>query len=139
MQYYLNINNQSIGPMSADQVMAYNIDPNTPVSADGGPWQPLYTHPELMQLLQVRKAPAAGQSDSKRVLCGIMAIIFGTLGIQYFLCGKTTAGILTILISLVTCGAWGLITFIQGILMLTMSDEQFEQKFVTSTTTFPIF
>ena len=68
-----------------------------------------------------------------------MAIIFGTLGIQYFLCGKTTAGILTILISLVTCGAWGLITFIQGILMLTMSDEQFEQKFVTSTTTFPIF
>ncbi len=76
---------------------------------------------------------------SQRLLCGLLAIFLGYLGIQYFVVGKTTAGILTILLSLVTCGGWSIITLIQGILMLCMSDAEFNRKYVQTTSTFPIF
>ena len=77
--------------------------------------------------------------DSKRVVCGILAILVGTLGVQYFVIGKTTAGLLTILLSLVTCGCWGIVTLIQGIMMLCMTDAEFERKYVESTSTLPLF
>lgn len=142
MQYHINLNGQTIGPMTEHQVLAYAVNENTPVSRDGGDWQPLYTYPELMQLLQQKKTSSyGGQSDiaSKKMLCGILAIVVGTLGIQYFVIGKTTAGIITILLSLVTCGLWGVVTFVQGILMLCMSDEDFKRKYIDSTSTLPLF
>lgn len=74
-----------------------------------------------------------------RTLAGIFAILFGTLGVQYFYVGKTTAGLLSILISICTCGIWEIITLIQGILMLTMSDEDFRRKYVDNPATFPLF
>ena len=36
-------------------------------------------------------------------------------------------------------GLWGIITLIQGIMMLTMSQEEFEHKYVLSPSKFPIF
>ena len=139
--YYLTINGQTVGPMTPQQLMAYDVNSNTPVSCDGGPWQPLYTFPELMQMLHNRNhyAPVNPELQSKRVLCGIMAIIFGALGVQYFIMGKVAAGFITILLSICTCGAWELITFIQGILMLCMSDEEFNRKYMMSTKTLPLF
>ena len=68
-----------------------------------------------------------------------MAILFGWLGIQYFICGKVGGGLLTILLTLVTCGIWEIITFIQGILMLCMSDQEFYAKYVDNDKTFPLF
>ena len=141
MQYYINLNGQNIGPMNEQQMMAYPVNANTPVSQDGGAWAPLYTYPELMQHLQMRGAAMGGQSElsSKKTLCGILAILVGTLGVQYFVLGKTAAGFITILLSLVTCGAWGIITLIQGILMLCMSDADFQRKYIDSTSTLPLF
>ena len=78
-------------------------------------------------------------NESKKTLCGVFALVIGCLGIQYFLISKTTAGILTIVISLVTLGFWGVITFIQGIMILCMSEEEWERKFVNSNKTFPLF
>ncbi len=142
MQYYLTINNQTIGPMSASQVMAYNVDANTPVCSDGSNWRPLYMYPELMELLNRQGRSTSSHSDSgvsQRVLCGIMAILFGSLGVQYFIVGKIWGGIITILLSLVTCGGWSIITLIQGILMLCMSDSEFNRKYVDNDKTFPLF
>lgn len=136
-KYYLYINDQVVGPMSAQQLGAYNVNPNTQVSTDEGQnWKPLYSFPELMSVYGARN-----QQDvsNKRILCGIMAIIFGTLGIQYFIVGKVGAGVITILLSLVTCGAWEIVTLIQGILMLTMDDQTFQQKYIDTTKTFPLF
>lgn len=83
--------------------------------------------------------PTGNVAVKDRTLAGIFAILFGTLGIQYFYVGKITAGILSILISICTCGLWEIITLVQGILMLTMSDEDFYRKYITSTSTFPLF
>ena len=76
---------------------------------------------------------------SKKTLCGILAILVGTLGIQYFVINKVPAGLITILLSIVTCGLWGVVTLVQGILMLCMSDEDFKRKYIDSTSTLPLF
>lgn len=49
------------------------------------------------------------------------------------------AGIVTIILSIVTCGLWGTLMFVQGIIILTMSPEEFERKFLNPATSFPIF
>lgn len=130
-----------LGPMTIDQVFAYPVTPDTPVSRDGSPYMPLYTYPELMQGYNnsASHQQSVQRQDSQRILCGILALLIGTLGIQYFVIGKTTAGILTIVLSICTCGIWGIITLIQGIMILCMSDEDFENKFVNTPKTFPIF
>lgn len=140
MMYYITFNGRSIGPMSVSQLLAYAVDENTPVSTDSTNWQPLYTYPQLMEAYQASKAgiPCDG-SNSKRVAAGICAIIIGTLGIQYFIIGKPVAGVLTILLSICTCGLWQLVTIVQGIMMLTMTDEQFYHKYVATTATLPLF
>lgn len=140
MNYFLSIQGRVIGPMSADQVMAYNVNPNVQISTDGVNWQPLYSFPELMQLYDAQAYRAnAQQTDSKKTLCGIMAMIFGGLGVQYFILGKVSAGFITILLTLVTCGLWEILTFIQGIMMLCMTDDEFNRKYVYSTSTLPLF
>lgn len=83
-------------------------------------------------------SPFTGKTPDKTA-AGLFAIFLGGLGIQYFYLGKVTGGIISIVLSLCTCGIWTIITFIQGILMLTMSDEDFRDKFVTTTKDFPLF
>lgn len=141
MEYYLFYNNQTVGPMSAEQLVSYGVDENSQVSADGGEWRPLYTYPELMEVYSRNggRANRAYSEDSKRILCGVLAILIGGLGLQYFLIGKTAAGIINIVLSICTCGLWSIVNLIQGIMILCMSDDDWERKFVNSSSTFPIF
>lgn len=81
----------------------------------------------------------SGPEGKSRGVAGLLAILVGCLGVQYFYLGKTGGGLLTILLSLVTCGIWSIICFIQGILMLCMTNEEFERKFVTNPSSFPLF
>ncbi|MBD5202297.1 MAG: TM2 domain-containing protein [Bacteroides sp.] len=80
--------------------------------------------------------PASGKS---RGVAALLAIFLGGFGVQYFYLGKTTAGLLTILITICTCGAWEILTFIQGILMLCMDNRSFLQKYVYTQSSFPLF
>lgn len=67
--------------------------------------------------------------NSKRIVSGIMALLFGSLGIHKFILGYTKEGIILLAISLVTCGVGaaitGVIGFIEGIIYLVKSDEEF--------------
>ena len=67
-----------------------------------------------------------------RVLFGIMTIIFNSIGVPCFMAGKTKAGILRIVLGIVTCGVIATINeimgIIQGIKILCMSDEEFAEK-----------
>ncbi|MDE6113592.1 TM2 domain-containing protein [Barnesiella sp. WM24] len=80
-----------------------------------------------------------GPSGKSRGVAALLAIFLGTLGIQYFYVGKNTAGIITLIVSLCTCGIPSILWLIQGILMFTMSQQDFERKYVYSTSTFPLF
>lgn len=73
-----------------------------------------------------------------KTLTGILAIVLGGLGIHYFYLGKNTAGILTIIITFF-CFIWWIVMIIQGIMMLTMSEEDFRAKYIDTDKTFPIF
>lgn len=80
-----------------------------------------------------------GPSGKSRGVAGLLAIFLGGLGIQYFYLGKNTAGVITIIVTLVLCGIPSIIWLIQGILMLCMSQQDFERKYVYSTSTYPLF
>jgi len=70
---------------------------------------------------------SVSKQESKRVISGILALLIGSLGIHKFVLGYTTEGIIQIVISIVTCGIGGIIPFIEGIVYLTKSDEDFVQ------------
>lgn len=70
------------------------------------------------------------QGESKRVLAGILGILLGGFGVHRFILGDATGGIIRIVITVVTCGAGGIIGLIEGIIYLTKTDEQFEQEYV---------
>ena len=82
---------------------------------------------------------ATGPSGKSRGVCALLALFLGTLGIQYFYLGKTTAGIISIILSLCSCGIFSIFVLIQGILMFCMTNEEFERKYVYTTSSFPLF
>lgn len=73
--------------------------------------------------------PAAPKQENKKVLAGVLAIVFGYLGIHKFILGYTQEGIIQLVISIVTCGLGGIIGFIEGIIYLTKTDEDFYQTY----------
>jgi TM2 domain-containing membrane protein YozV len=75
----------------------------------------------------------AGAGKSK-VAAGILAILLGVFGIHKFYLGYTGAGIVMLLVTLCTLFILspliGLIAFIEGILYLVKTDEEFEETYV---------
>ena len=65
-----------------------------------------------------------------RILFGIMTIIFNSVGVPCFMQGKVKAGILRIVLGMVTCGVIATINQIMGIILgikiLCMSEEEFQ-------------
>lgn len=148
MQYFLYIDNTTIGPMTADQVAAYPVNAHTLVcTTENHQWLPLMQFPELMAVISRRHTASYGYTpayntsgaESQKTTAGLLALFLGWLGIQYFYLDKPMAGIVTIILSIVTCGLWGTLMFVQGIIILTMSPEEFERKFLNPATSFPIF
>ena len=69
--------------------------------------------------------------SGKKIAAGICGILLGSLGIHTFILGYTSAGIIMLLVSIVTCGTvmW-IIGIIEGILYLTKSDEEFYRTYI---------
>ncbi|WP_372745031.1 TM2 domain-containing protein [Lutibacter sp.] len=70
--------------------------------------------------------------ESKRVIAGILALLLGTFGIHKFVLGYTKEGIIQLIISVFSCGLLGIIGFIEGIIYLTKSDEEFIYMYQTN-------
>lgn len=76
-----------------------------------------------------KKSYAAYPVKSKRVVAGVLAILLGQLGVHKFVLGYTKEGLIQIGISIITCGIAGLIGFIEGIIYLTKSDQEFINEY----------
>jgi len=76
-----------------------------------------------------------------RVLFGVMCILLNSYGVPCFMQGNVKAGILRIVLAVVSCGILGIINGIMGILLgievLKMTDEEFEEKKYTLTKGIP--
>jgi TM2 domain-containing membrane protein YozV len=77
---------------------------------------------------------AGAQSRGTRIAAGICGILLGGLGIHKFVLGYTTAGVITLLITICTCGiAWPImkiIGIIEGIMYLAKNDAEFYRTYV---------
>jgi len=68
--------------------------------------------------------------ESKRVIAGILGILLGVFGLHKFILGYTKEGIIMLVLALITCGSVpSLIGFIEGIIYLTKSDEEFIEMY----------
>ena len=72
----------------------------------------------------------------KKIVAGIVAILFGSLGIHKFILGYTTEGVIMLAVTVVTCGIAGIVMsvigIIEGIMYLTKSDEEFVRTYIQS-------
>lgn len=71
---------------------------------------------------------------NKKLAAGLVGIFLGAFGIHKFLLGYTTAGIIMLVITLLTCGiggfVMGVIGLIEGILYLTKTPEEFKATYI---------
>ena len=71
--------------------------------------------------------------ENKKLLSGILAILFGAFGIHKFVLGYQKEGIIMLLVSLLTCGVGAAVTsiigLIEGIIYLTRTDEEFYRTY----------
>ncbi len=69
-----------------------------------------------------------------RVAAGLLGLFLGGLGIHKFYLGYTKEGVIMLVITLATCGIGGtvisIIGFIEGIIYLTKSDDDFQYLYV---------
>ena len=84
-----------------------------------------------------------GPSGRSRGIAGLLAILVGAIGVHYFYIGKTGAGVVFLLATLLSCGLLDVVTeivsLIQGILFFTSTQEEFESRWVNSPSSMPLF
>ncbi|HEY0783724.1 MAG TPA: TM2 domain-containing protein [Thermoanaerobaculia bacterium] len=64
-----------------------------------------------------------------KLTAGLLGILLGGFGIHHFYLGSTTSGIIQIVLTIVTCGIGGILGLIEGILILVMSQEDFDKRY----------
>lgn len=142
---------QQYGPVNEEQMRRWlaenRVNGQTLVQSEGSPdWKPLASLPEFAgDVKPPASAPpgafrpplVAAQADpraSKKIAAGVCGILLGSLGIHKFILGYTSAGLIMLLVTLLTCGIGGivmhLIGLIEGIIYLTKSDAEFVRMYV---------
>ena len=71
----------------------------------------------------------APKQENKKIVAGVLALLIGSLGIHKFVLGYQKEGIIQIVATIITCGIAAIIPFIEGIIYLTKSDEEFYQTY----------
>jgi len=148
MNYFLAVGGEQRGPFPKEQLLGQGLRPETLVWADGMPqWLRADSVVDLASLFSaatvvappvayanVLTAPTSSGVSSTKLAAGLCAILIGALGIHKFIIGATTAGVITLVISLATCGVgavvFHIIGIIEGIIYLTKSDEEFYQTYM---------
>lgn len=76
--------------------------------------------------MEPNTAPTRGK---EKVVAGILGILLGGLGVHHFYLGSTMAGVIELIATFVTCGVAALVGLVEGVLLLVMSDEEFNQRY----------
>ena len=144
---------QQYGPVSADQLRAWiaenRANAQTLVFVEGASeWKPLGALPEFAA--QLKPVPATTPPTitppppgnpcavvpraSNKLPAGICGILLGGFGVHKFILGYTGAGLIMLLVTVLTCGlGWWImhiIGLIEGIIYLCKTDEEFVRFYV---------
>jgi TM2 domain-containing membrane protein YozV len=144
MYRIIGTDGQHYGPVSIEQLRRWlgegRVNAQTLVQPEGSQeWKALSAVPELAGELKAPPLPrstgsAASSHTSNKIAAGVCGILLGSLGIHKFILGYTGAGLIMLLVTILTCGFGGivmhLIGLIEGIIYLTKSDEEFIRTYV---------
>ncbi len=152
MYRIIGINGQQYGPVPAEQVRRWlaenRLNGATLVQAEGSTdWKPLASLPEFASDLKASPPPTIGQGPgvsatdpnisaraSVKIPAGICGILLGSLGIHKFILGYTAAGLIMLLVTLLTCflasPIMHIIGLIEGIIYLSKPDPDFVRTYV---------
>jgi TM2 domain-containing membrane protein YozV len=132
------------GPVDAAQIQRWaaenRVNAQTLAQTEGTTdWKPLASIPELAPGLKLVPPPMAPPSiyaarASTKIPAGVCGILLGCLGIHKFILGYTGAGLIMLLVTLLTCGTGAAVMYIigliEGIIYLSRSDEEFVRVYV---------
>jgi TM2 domain-containing membrane protein YozV len=131
------------GPVGADQIrlwLAQNrVNAHTLAQSEGSAdWKPLISFPEFGPQFNISPPPALGYGSnpraSNKVAAGVCGILLGGLGVHKFVLGYTGAGLVMLLISVLTCGILyplvHLFGLVEGIVYLCKTDDDFVRTYV---------
>lgn len=107
-----------------DDLAQYCSNCQTPLTSVAGGYQPM----QAVNPGAITDWKSLGAD--KKIVAGICGILLGGFGVHKFILGYTTEGIIEIAITVVTCGAGGIIGLIEGIIYLTKSDEDFVRTYI---------
>ena len=133
------------GPASAEEIRRWiadkRVNAQTLVQMEGSQeWKPLGSFTEFASELKVVPPPmapppsAVASRASNKIPAGVCGILLGSLGIHKFILGYTGAGLVMLLVTVLTCGVAGVVMhvigLIEGIVYLCKSDEEFVRTYV---------
>jgi len=72
------------------------------------------------------------QARDKKIICGVLALLMGGIGVHKFVLGYTKEGVIMLLLcfTLVLAPVMGIIAFVEGIIYLTKTDEEFLETYI---------
>jgi TM2 domain-containing membrane protein YozV len=139
------------GPVTGDQIRRWlaenRVNAQTLIQAEGSAeWKPLISFSEFASEFRMAPPHIATSSPnpraSNKIAAGVCGILLGCLGIHKFILGYTTAGLIMLLVSILTpivsCFTFGVagtfvmavIGIIEGIIYLTKTDDEFVRIYV---------
>ena len=69
---------------------------------------------------------------TKKVVCGVLAIVLPAFAIHKFILGYTSTAIIQLILSFVTLGLFAIVGFIEGIIYLTKSERVFYDTYIAN-------
>jgi TM2 domain-containing membrane protein YozV len=147
MYRIIGIDGQQYGPVPAEQIRRWlvegRVNAQTVAQLEGTQdWKPLVSFAEFApefrappgSVLVPPPLAASHPRAGNKIAAGICGILLGSLGIHKFILGYTGAGLIMLLVTLLTCfiasPIMHLIGVIEGIIYLTKSDADFVKTYV---------
>jgi TM2 domain-containing membrane protein YozV len=133
------------GPVGAADIRRWisenRVNAQTLVQREGAlEWKPLYTIPEFASELKSVPPPivpppsAIAARASNKIAAGVCGILLGSFGIHKFILGYTGAGLIMLLVTVLSCFIFSpvmhIIGLIEGIIYLCKPDEEFVRVYV---------
>jgi TM2 domain-containing membrane protein YozV len=144
MYKIIGVDGQLYGPVNAEEIRRWiagnRVKAQTLAQIEGASeWKPLGSFPEFAPELKgvpppMVPPPTISTRASNKIPAGICGILLGSLGIHKFILGYTGAGLVMLLVSVLSCfilsPVMHIIGLIEGIIYLCRSDEEFVRTYV---------
>jgi TM2 domain-containing membrane protein YozV len=143
MYKIIGTDGRQYGPIAVEQIRIWlsqnRVNAHTLAQSEGSTeWKPLISFPELSADFNIAPPSLAAHGSnpraSNKIAAGVCGILLGSLGVHKFILGYTGAGLVMLLVTLLTCGALAVVVhvigLIEGIVYLCKTDDDFVRTYV---------